>query len=185
MYFKTKNLVLDVSSGTILDCQVLRSNLPLTMFTCWKSLFPSRFLPAPFPICNEKGLFVLKNQELNGTHKNPDLLKRIALDCLVPKSSFVNMYDWHFPCVKPGIKERVTKFTEFTFQTWLQSIDTQIRARWSGFIPESNDDLEEDTQYFIKTNVCGKKVLQLVCKSKFFKIFCGFRFLNVKISIFV
>lgn len=113
--FKTKNLVLDVSSGTILDCQVLRSNLPLTMFTCWKSLFPSRFLPAPFPICNEKGLFVLKNQELNGTHKNPDLLKRIALDCLVPKSSFVNMYDWHFPCVKPGIKERVYKIYRVHF----------------------------------------------------------------------
>ena len=56
-----------------------------------------------------RGLFVLKNQEANGTHKNPDLLKRIALDCLVPQSSFVNMYDWHFPCVKTGIKERVYK----------------------------------------------------------------------------
>lgn len=74
----------------------------------------------------------------------------MALDCLIPKSSIVNMpYDLCSPDFKSGIEKRVCKDSGVYFPSMAVVIRHRMGAGWFDTMSESNNNLEEDGNKFI------------------------------------
>ena len=79
--------------------------------TTWKSVFSSRFLPAPVPVRQiSKGTVVPSVSDVKASDRFVDLQKLIGIQQLIPNSGFSQIpYDLYCPSLRAKVKNRICK----------------------------------------------------------------------------